>query len=337
MNIKTSIYFFFLAGIALLISCQNSVSVKKEVSVIFDTDIGPDYDDVGAIAILHALADSGECRILATMASNGHPRIVPILGIMNRYFNRQELPIGMVRPPVVNLNAKQHWDSLLVARYPGTLKDNDQAEDAVRLYRKLLASEPDHSVTIITVGFLTNLARLLQSEADEFSRLNGKQLVQGKVKLLVSMAGRFDSAMGEFREFNVVRDSVSSKMVFDNWPGPILFSGFEIGKQIHTGLPIAGNTSIQHSPVKDVFAWSIPQDPEDRMGRMSWDETAVLVAIRGYEKYFDVKPGKIVGHSDGSNGWDSTGTRDRYLVFKMPVAELEEILNTLIMHQPVKH
>ena len=43
---------------------------KTPMPVIFDTDIGPDYDDVGAMALLHAFADNGECRILATIASN---------------------------------------------------------------------------------------------------------------------------------------------------------------------------------------------------------------------------------------------------------------------------
>ena len=43
---------------------------KSPVSIIFDTDIGPDYDDVGAITLLHAMADSNECKILATVASN---------------------------------------------------------------------------------------------------------------------------------------------------------------------------------------------------------------------------------------------------------------------------
>jgi hypothetical protein len=76
--------------------------------VIFDTNIGPDYDDVGAIAMLHAMANSGECSILATMASNGHSRIVPIPGIMTRYFNCPDLPMGMVKPPMVSLGAKQH-------------------------------------------------------------------------------------------------------------------------------------------------------------------------------------------------------------------------------------
>ena len=38
-------------------------TAKKPVPVIFDTDMGPDYDDVGAIAMLHALADKGEATI----------------------------------------------------------------------------------------------------------------------------------------------------------------------------------------------------------------------------------------------------------------------------------
>lgn len=51
-----------------------SVKPKKQVPIIFNTDIGPDYDDIGAIALLHATADSGECKILATIASNNELR-----------------------------------------------------------------------------------------------------------------------------------------------------------------------------------------------------------------------------------------------------------------------
>ena len=47
--------------------------------VIFDTDIGPDYDDVGAMALLHAFADNGECTLLATVASNKYKFTGPVL------------------------------------------------------------------------------------------------------------------------------------------------------------------------------------------------------------------------------------------------------------------
>ena len=111
-----------------------------------------------------------------------------------------------------------------------------------------------------------------------FSQSKAEELVKKKVKQLVSMAGRFPSG----KEFNVDRDIPASKKVIADWPTPILFSGFEIGVEILTGLPLTNNQSIQNSPVKEVFAISIPFDPQDKNGRMSWDETAVLVAVRGW-------------------------------------------------------
>jgi pyrimidine-specific ribonucleoside hydrolase len=42
---------------------------NKPLAVIFDPDMGPDYDDVGAITLLHAFADGGKANILATIAS----------------------------------------------------------------------------------------------------------------------------------------------------------------------------------------------------------------------------------------------------------------------------
>jgi inosine-uridine nucleoside N-ribohydrolase len=307
------------------------------VPIIFDTDMGPDYDDVGAIALLHAMADSGECTILATMASNRHPYVAPVLNVLNTYFNRPLLPIGVVQGNAVNIPAIQKWDSMLTMDYPHQLKSNTAAPDALALYRQLLSEAPDNSITIVTVGFFTNIANLLRSGPDKFSSKNGRALIQQKVKLLVSMAGRFDEGMGSFKEFNVMKDAPASVIAFTDWPTPIIFSGFEIGAGIFTGLPIMHNTGISRSPVKDVFSRSIPMDPNDKNGRMSWDETAVLVAVRGYQQYFNLVKGKIIPQADGGNGWDAKGTRDGYLVKKMPFAELEKILNDLIMHQPVKN
>ncbi|MEZ2335471.1 nucleoside hydrolase [Mucilaginibacter sp. RCC_168] len=307
---------------------------QQPKNIILDTDIGPDYDDVGAMAVLHALADKGECRILATIASNQYSNIAPVLSVLNTYFKRPGIPIGVVRGKAVNIPCAQKWDSLIVARYPHRIKDNNEAEDATILYRRILAAQPDQSVTIVTVGFMTNMANLLQSKPDKVSPLSGAALVKKKVRLMVNMAACFNREMGKFQEFNVEKDSVSSKITFDNWPSPIIFSGFEIGEKIHTGLPIVKNKSITNSPVKDVFQKSIPLDPNDSKGRMSWDETAVLVAVRGYERYFSVVKGKIICNSDGSNLWNKTGTRDRYLILKMPVPQIEAVLNTLIMHQP---
>lgn len=49
------------------LGCTNPMLIKpfEPVKIIFDTDLGPDYDDVGALAFLHAMADSGKAEILA--------------------------------------------------------------------------------------------------------------------------------------------------------------------------------------------------------------------------------------------------------------------------------
>ena len=46
---------------------------RQPVRLIFDTDMMGDVDDVGTVAVLHALADQGEVRILAMGLSGKNP------------------------------------------------------------------------------------------------------------------------------------------------------------------------------------------------------------------------------------------------------------------------
>jgi inosine-uridine nucleoside N-ribohydrolase len=318
------VVFLFLA-----IACTNQQK-PAPVKIIFDSDLGPDYDDVGALAFLHAMADSGKAEILATIASNKQELVVPSIEVINTYFGRPDLPLGAPKSEGASMGSSQHWADSIVAKYPHKTKSTDEAEDAVSVYRRILNSQPDESVTIVTVGFLTNLANLMESSADNTSPLTGRELVEKKVKLLVSMAGKFPSG----KEFNVYIDSVSSKKVFENWPGKIVFTGFEVGSRIFTGLRLI-NSDIRNSPVKDVFRISMAVSPEDRNGRMSWDETAVLIGVYGTEKFFDTVQGKIIVNEDGSNSWlDSTEGKHFYVKMKKPVNEIATFIEDRMMHQP---
>ncbi|MBN8823021.1 MULTISPECIES: nucleoside hydrolase [unclassified Spirosoma] len=326
----------FLASVLLTLTIGSVAgqSARKQppVSVIFDTDMGPDYDDVGAITLLHAFADAGEANILATIASTNYPKVTQVLSVLNTYFNRPNIPIGVPKGEAVSDKDTQHWSDTIVARYPHQVMANTEVPDAVALYRQILAKQPDHSVTVITVGFLTNLANLLNSKPDQYSKLSGRELAMQKIKKVVSMAGKFPKG----REYNVFRDTPASKLFFANWPTPVLMSGFEIGQKIHSGLPLVQNTKIQHSPIKDVFRISLPKAEEDKNGRMSWDQTAVLVGVKGYAPYYTIETGRLTMNEDGSNGWDSTGKGHEYLVEKMPVAAVEALINELMQHQPKK-
>lgn len=318
----------FVLCFAISLQAQKKASVR----IIFDSDMGPDYDDVGAIAILHTYADKGEATILATMASTKYDGVAGILSVFNTYFNRPNLPIGVPKDDALTLRDWQHWTDTLLARYPHKIRSNDEAWDAVKLYRKILAMQPDHSVTIVTIGFLTNLSNLLNTPADEYSSLNGADLVRKKVKQLVCMGGKFPSGY----EFNVMKDAPASQNVYTHWPAPIIFSGFEIGEKIKAGLPLIRNTAIKNDPVKDVFRISIPMAKEDSLGRKSWDETAVLVAIKGYSQWYTLHKGRITVANDGKNAWDDNGAGQAYLVEKADYHQVEELINALIQHQPAK-
>lgn len=317
--------FIILALFISISSVYAQIGGKQAVSIILDTDIGPDYDDVGAMAVLHALTSRGEAKPLAVISCNKNELTVPSIDVLNTYFGRPELLTGVPKGNAPDFGASQKWPEMLVAKYPHKIKKSSEAPDAVETYRKILVKQPDQSVTIVTIGFLTNLADLLDSAPDAISPLSGELLVRRKVKQLVSMAGSFPAG----REYNVHVDSLASEKVFTKWPTNIVFSGFEIGKKIKTGLRVIGNEELS-SPVKDVYALSMPLSKGDADGRMSWDQTAVLVAIRGNQPYFGVKRGKIIIEG-GNNKWqDDPMGPHAYLTEAMPLPQITMLIEALM-------
>ncbi len=320
--------------VLILSLCFDASIAQTGIPVILDTDIGPDYDDVGAMALLHAFADQGEAKILATISCNAFETTGPTLSVLNTYFHRPEIPIGIVKNNFPNKDCKQRWAQAIVAKYPHHLKSNEEAIEAVALYRKILSSQDDKSVIIITVGFFTNLADLLASSSDEYSSLNGRDLVLKKVKRVVSMAAGIGKDGVSAHEFNVYADANAARKVFADWPTPILLSGFEIGEKIITGGRLIKNESIRQSPVKEAYQVALTSD-HNLLGRNSWDQTAVLVAIKGYAPYFNTKKVNFEIREDGRNVL-IPGEKFDYLTTKMPPPEMAGVIEELMMHQPGK-
>lgn len=319
--------FVVLASSLLCFAC----SAQSIPQIIFDTDMGPDYDDVGALAVLHALAASGECEILATIASDRHPSVPPTIEVLNRYFQKPDLPIGMAGSHAPDYVAGNDWNDSLIQRYLPEPDETGNYPSAVEVYRKLLSTAEDKSVTIVTVGFTSNLAELLNSEPDDYSSLAGTELIRKKVKEYVAMAGVFPSG----KEFNVMKDSVSSFEVFRHWPTPIMFSGFEVGVKIKTGRKTA-ESQVAGSPVQWAYEYNLRTYGPKEDNRSSWDQTAVLIAVRNPEKYFYVNgPGKFIINRDGTNSWDPDIDAGHYFIsHKYPYHKIEETLEELMMHIP---
>ncbi|PQO38150.1 nucleoside hydrolase [Blastopirellula marina] len=300
---------------------------RKPAPIIFDTDIGNDCDDVLALAMLHALESRGECKLLAVTITKDNDLAAPFTDCVNTFYGRGDIPIGVCRSSVTpeagkfNPLAKAEDDGQL--RYPHDLTSGKEAPDAVSVLRKTLAAAEDDSVVICQVGFATNLADLLESSADEISPLSGMDLVKKKVRLLSVMAAAFteipDGKTGEpkrYREYNVIKDIPAARRLFSQWPGPILWSGFEIGLNLrypHESIE-RDYSYVAHHPVAEAYELYI-KPPHDRP---TWDLTSVLVAVRPDHGYFDLSPaGQVTVEEDGYTTFVPTeGGRDRYLILR---------------------
>lgn len=302
----------------------------EPVNVIFDTDMGPDFDDIGAISMLHALAANGECTILATVSSNAHPTIAATIETYNRYFQKPDIPVGAAASTAPNFTAANGWNDSIIAFYaPALLKK--KYPSALTVYRQVLAAQSDNSVTLITVGFMSNIRDLLNSPADESSPLNGLELVRRKVKNWVAMAGAFPVGI----EFNVKEDAAAARQAFADFPKPILFSGFAIGEHVQTGDRVASRQD--NDPVSYGYRFNFrTYAPQRTTTRASWDQTTVLAAVRNPTTYFYVNgPGKLQINEDGSNIWvHNEAAQQQFLTSKLAHSDLANIIEELMLYQP---
>ena len=232
--------------------------------VLYDTDMTLDVDDVGALAVLHALADRGEAELLAVAYNEVHADGVAAIDAINTWYGRP-LPIGAFRGELANPDASRYLAHL--ATFPHTASAAT-APSALDVYRAALAGQPDQSVTIVSVGFLNNLADVLRAE---------RSLAARKVRCLVVMGGLRDDG------FNFVRHGLVdvSAFVIENWPTPLVVSDF--GGGVYTGAPLAD--APEANPVREAyFRWFRGA----YRGRSSWDQIAVLFGVRGAGNLFEV-------------------------------------------------
>jgi inosine-uridine nucleoside N-ribohydrolase len=270
---------------------------KTPMRVIFETDLGNDVDDVLALDMLDMYMKEGKVNLLAICSNKDNKYSSEFIDIMNTWTGNTHIPIGIIHNgPDCENDAKNYAQCVADSSVSGhplfrrSIADYKLLPDATELYRKILSKQPDHSVVIISTGFSTNLARLLETKPDKYSSLSGRQLVAKKVQLLSVMAGSFEEK--SIKEYNIVKDIESAKKVFSLWPTRIVDDPFEIGIQITYPANSIENDFkwAAENPVVDAYKCYMPM-PYDRP---TWDLCAVLYAIEPHGNYFSIsQPGKI--------------------------------------------
>jgi hypothetical protein len=324
-------HLFFICGLMLTLtsSCGLKTSVRTDDAqrIIFETDMGNDVDDALALDMLYKYLDAGKIDLLAVMSNKSNRYSAEYIDLMNLWYGYPDIPIGIVRNGVPSDDAVDYAKAVVTMTdsegkpaFSRSIENVTALPDAPTLYRKILAAQPDGSVTIVSVGFSTNIARLLDTPADDISPLTGKELVAKKVKLLCTMAGCFNDANPH--EYNIIKDIPAAQKVFSEWPTPIITSPFEVGIAINypaTSIEGGFGWAPLH-PAVEAYKSYLPM-PYDRP---TWDLTSVLYGVEG-ASWFGISPaGTITVSDDGRTDFTASETGNRYYL-TVDAAQAEKI------------
>lgn len=281
--------------------------------IIFETDMCLDVDDVGALAVLHAMANNSEVELLAVCFNEVHPFGASAIDAINTWYGRGDIPVGVYKDALAKPDYSPYLEP--VSKFPNDL-DSENAPSALEVYQKVLSEQPDNSVTIVSVGFLNNLSDLLRNSPD---------LVAQKVKELVVMGGVNNDG------FNLSRHNLvsESQNVIANWPTPLVIS--QPGGSVLTG-PGLIDTPVEN-PVREGY-YKFFHD--NFCKRPSWDQIAVLYGVRGLSDYFSRN---TTGTGTLRNGykWKMKEGHRSFIEALFPVDTYAKIIQDLMIEPPLIH
>lgn len=299
------------------------------VKVILDTDMSGDCDDAGTLGLLHALADRGECELLAVTTNrmdlaNASAGAVDAI---NTYYGRPDIPIGVGRQAPTALQRTSPYALALRREFPNDIGPDHRAPDALDVFRQVLGKQPDSSVTICSVGALTNMAGLWRRYPD---------LVRKKVRCLIVMGGEYPRSQRP--RTNIATHVEAARTVADQWPTEITWHGFEVGNVLITGERL--KETPKNNPVRRAYELR-PYSGRFAIdgGQPSYDQAAALFAVRGAAPahWAVASGGRVSINEKGMTTWEASpsGTHAYVKIAGEPERLAREIEDLMIA--PPKH
>ena len=278
-----------------------SLRDAADVTVIFDTDMCTDVDDVGALYLFLAAAKKYGFRTGGIAVNvNGEGEYAAIKAILGET-KSEEIPVGVYDGENSESGNRSPYVDFLAGQYVG----KRECITASELYENVLNTAEDGKVVIVSVGFFNNLNR---------ARKRNPTLFDKKVSAVVAMAGRFDVTDG-FAEFNIRQFPVDAREFIEQFEGEIIFGGFEIGYRVITDLNDFATKSLL-TETYNIFT-------AGRMRRESWDPLTVDFAINGESEIYSLSErGKVTLLDDLSTCFTiCKGGNCRYIILNRPYDE----------------
>jgi hypothetical protein len=275
--------------------------------IIIDTDLSLWWDDATAVGMANVLQQRGQIRIIGVMSDVRNPIAVAAIDAIDTAYGHPHIPLGAVADSGANTAAHGYSD-VLAEDLPHAVHSSAQVPNAVTLYRRLLAAQPDHSVTIVAIGGDSNLAGLLNSRPGDGSSLARRPLVAAKVKRLVIEDGFFPNGAPPLTNEAIDPAATRTLISGSDWPTPIAwvdgFTGFQtrVGGDLCTTVPST-------NPMRIVYEAEFGCGPP---GDGDWDGPTLLYAIEGPRQMFSElgRGGAAVVNASGGLSWGTDPQRN---------------------------
>ena len=266
-----------------------SQPAKQPMQMILDSDFGSSTDDLFALMMLNHYIDDGRVNLRGIIVDREGEKNAQLVDIFNNYYGHPEIPIGLERNGVKNprcfipyngiVDLKDAQGNPLFKRSV----DVSKLPEGYKLYRKLLSQADDNSIVVVAIGFVTSLAELFESGADEYSQLSGVELFGKKVKSVYIQSGRFESG-DSLSGYNMRAASKQSAIFYDKLPKNVdlIMSPSNIGDMMNY-LPqdvLVDLSYTEQNPIKAVYT-NYTCDTGQRM----WDTNCLVNAVLGDKEY----------------------------------------------------
>ena len=281
---------------------------EEKRAVILDTDIGPDCDDAGALAIMLQYLEKYDIELLGICNCTSNIYGNAAIKAICEYYGLDEPDVACHKgEPMLPDNSK--YSKEICAKYCLYESSACAALDAKEFYAEALSKAADNSVTIITIGTFTNVSDAISADSNLFNK---------KVHSIVSMAGEYPGG----KEFNIKTDPISAANVLQKFRNIMVFSGYEVGRKILTGF----ETEQESNPVCDCYKLHCGGDAPYM--NPSYDLTAVQYAFEGNGDFYALS--KPVDVTVDMNGEMST-KKNKYshIHFILKKADDEDIASYL--------
>ena len=317
MNMHKVLIPLVLTMLASVCCAPRQEAASAMPRLIIETDMGNDIDDALALALALRAVDEGQATLLAVGCHKKCATAAAFTDAVCTWYGHPEVEVAMSVTPVQEFSDYVDYTAC-EKDFP---KTRTEYPEPVALYRKILAAQPDRSVTFVSLGFGTTLAQLLESGPDEYSPLNGVELVAKKTVGLSIMAGSY----GEKKraEYNVINDILAMQKVFAQWPTFIWQNPFEIGKQtMYPGAIIERNLGYDKpNPVVEAYKL-YRQMPYDRP---SWDILSVLHTVQ--PELFTHSVAGTISVDDEGYTWFTPDEKGRHIVLSATIDQPQALIN----------